>query len=108
MKILTFVTLPPVQDWISQIQCILHILSSHTHSNASSTAAHCHFFFLLSNGVDRPASSAISYTEVALSLSLSIIMIGLEASPGGGGGLYPVDCMIWGIQTIGWDGDGVG
>ena len=33
--------------------------------------------------------------------------MGLEASPAGGGGLYPVDCATQGIQTTGWDGDGV-
>ena len=50
----------------------------------------------------------ISYTEVVLSLSLLMITIELEASPGGGGGLYPVDHTTWGIWTTGWDGDGVG
>ena len=104
---LTFVTLPPIQDWISQIQCILRISSSHTRSNVSSMAAHHRFFFLLSDGVDGSASGAISYFEVP-SLSLLIISIGLEASPGGGGGLDPADHMTQGILTTGWDGDGVG
>ena len=56
-------------------------------------AARHHFLFLSSDRVDGSASSAISYTEVASSLSLLVIKMWLEASPGGGGGLYPVDHM---------------
>ena len=80
------------------------------HSNASSTASHRHFFLLSSDGIDCFASGAVSYTEVALSLLLSsMIMIGLSMSPGGGGGLYPVDRMTQGIHMTGrWEGKGVG
>ena len=69
----------------------------------------CQRFFLLPlDRVDCLASGAISYTNVMSLLLLSMITIGLEMSPGGGGGLYPVDHMTWGIQTMEWDGEGVG
>ena len=105
---LSFITLPPVQGWISQIQHILRILSSQTRLNASSTVVHRCFLFLLSDGVDGSASGAVLYIKVASSLLFLIITMGLHASPGGGGGLYPVDRTTWGIQMTGWDGDSVG